>query len=133
MNSPADCFVLRLEETTIGAAIGFAVALVVVPLSTRDTARDARNALLTDLSQLLTTAADRLDGNVVTPAGPDLDQQARALDDRLRRLALVAKPLTWPMVWGNSAPRIRHRLVLYGATVSHARGLAVALRRNPET
>ncbi|WDL97154.1 FUSC family protein [Alicyclobacillus sp. ALC3] len=38
--------VLRLEETAIGAGAGFVVALVVVPLSTRDTIRAARNNLL---------------------------------------------------------------------------------------
>ena len=122
--------VLRLEETAIGAAIGFAVALVVLPLSTRDTVRSARDALLRDLSRLLRAAAVRLDGSPAADDESDLDQLARGLDDRIRQLALVAKPLTRPLVWGNSPPRTRHRLVLYAAAAGHARGLAVALRRH---
>ncbi len=117
-----DLLVLRLEETAIGAAAGFAVALVVVPLSTRDTVRSARNALLTDLAALLDSVAD----------GDDIDRDglARGLDDRLRQLVNVARPLTRPIVFGNSPPRTRHRLVLYAAVVSHARALTVELRRH---
>jgi uncharacterized membrane protein YccC len=124
--------VLRLEETAIGAAIGFAVALVVVPLSTRDTVRTARDNLLGALSELLTAAAERLDGTAPTDPPADLDRLARSLDDRLRQLALVARPLTRPLVWGNSPPRTRHRLTLYAATATHARALTVALRRGAE-
>ncbi|HET6636626.1 MAG TPA: FUSC family protein, partial [Streptomyces sp.] len=127
--------VLRLEETVIGAVIGFAVAMVVVPVSTRDTVRTARDNLLNSLSELLRSVADRLEG--VTPERneddelpPPLDQLARAVDDRVRQLALVAKPLLRPLVWGNSPPRTRHRVALYGATATHARGLTVALRRH---
>jgi uncharacterized membrane protein YccC len=119
--------VLRLEETAIGAAAGFLVAFLVTPLSTRDAARAARDSLLTALADLLNTAADRL----TDTARPDLDALTRALEDRLRQLTMVARPLTRPLVWGNSPPRTRHRLALYAATTTHARGLAVALRRPP--
>jgi uncharacterized membrane protein YccC len=126
--------VLRLEETVVGAVIGFAVAMVVVPVSTRDTVRTARDNLLTSLSALLRAVADRLEG-VPAQRGEDdepppaVDQLARAVDDRVRQLALVAKPLLRPLVWGNSPPRTRHRVALYGATATHTRGLTVALRR----
>lgn len=116
---------LRLEETAIGAVVGIVVALVVAPLSTRDTVRTARDNLLGTLAELLTEAAERLDG---TGPAADLDVLSRSLDDRLRQLALVARPLTRPLLWGNSPPQVRHRLVLYGATTTHARALAVALR-----
>jgi uncharacterized membrane protein YccC len=128
--------VLRLEETVIGAVIGFAVAMVVVPVSTRDTVRTARDNLLTSLSELLRAVADRLEGVAPQRGENDdetprpLDQLARAVDDRVRQLALVAKPLLRPLVWGNSPPRSRHRVALYGATATHARGLTVALRRH---
>jgi uncharacterized membrane protein YccC len=132
--------VLRLEETAIGAGIASLVALLVTPLSTRDTVRSARDNLLHTLAELLTTAADRLDPAAATrtdtgdgtdepeSAGPpDLPGSARAVDDRLRQLALVAKPLTRPLVWGVSPLRTRHRLTLYAATATHARALAVAV------
>jgi hypothetical protein len=125
--------VLRLEETAIGAAIGFGVALVVVPLSTRDTVRTARDNLLTALATLLTAAAQRLSGGGAATPTPGLDLLARSLDDRVRQLALVAKPLTRPLLWGNSPPRTRHRLALYAATATHARSLTVALRQTGRT
>ena len=119
--------VLRLEETAIGAAIGFGVALVVTPLSTRETVRVARNNLLDALTDLLNAATDIL-GSGHPVAAPDLDALSRTLDDRLRQLALVAKPLTRPLLVGNSPRRTRHRLILYGALVTYARELAVGLR-----
>jgi uncharacterized membrane protein YccC len=117
--------VLRLEETALGAAIGFAVALFVTPLSTRDTVRSARDAVLTALAELLRAAADRLD---VPDRVADLDALSRALDDRMRRLALVARPLTRPLLSNALSPRLRHRLVVYAALTTHARALVVATR-----
>jgi uncharacterized membrane protein YccC len=117
--------VLRLEETALGAAIGFAVALFVTPLSTRDTVRSARDAVLTALADLLRAAADRLDA---TDRVADLDALSRALDDRMRRLALVARPLTRPLLSNALSPRLRHRLVVYAALTTHARALTVATR-----
>jgi uncharacterized membrane protein YccC len=123
--------VLRLEETTIGAAVGFLVALVVVPLSTRDTVRNARDELLVALADLLDRLADRLSGGA--PSTVVTDQSVRALDDHVRRLVLAAKPLTRPLVWGNSPPRTRHRLALYTATATQTRRLASAVRRTERT
>ncbi|WP_133851981.1 FUSC family protein [Labedaea rhizosphaerae] len=118
--------VLRLEETAVGALAGFVVALVVLPLSTRDTVRTARDGVLTALAELLDAASQCLAGEC-SPAG--LDARSRGLDDRVRGLALVAKPLTRPLVWRNSPSRTRHRLTLYAALAGHARALTVALRR----
>ena len=117
---------LRLEETAVGAAAGVAVALLIAPLSTRDTVRSARDELLTALGELLEGVASYVEGGRV-----DLDALTRALDDRVRRLQLVARPLTRPLVLGNHSPRTRHRLGLYVAGVSQARALTVALQRRP--
>jgi uncharacterized membrane protein YccC len=68
------------------------------------------------------------DGGDAGTGTHDLDALSRTLDHRLQQLALVAKPLTRPMIWGNSPPRTRHRLSLYAAATTHARALAVALR-----
>lgn len=121
---------LRLEETVIGATIGFLVAIAVVPLSTRDTVASVRKNLFLDLASLLNVAAEKMEGD--DACGVDLDAHSRALDMRVHQLALVAKPLSRPLIWGRSA-RARHRVALHAALTTAARGLAVGLRKgNPE-
>jgi uncharacterized membrane protein YccC len=117
--------VLRLEETAIGAVVGLVVSIVVTPLSTRDTVRAARNGLLVALAELLDAVADQMNGE---PSTASVDALSRTLDDRLRQLALVARPLTRPFLVGNSPPRTRHRLALYAALATHARALAIGAR-----
>jgi uncharacterized membrane protein YccC len=119
--------VLRLEETAVGAAAGIVVALLVTPLSTRDTVRTARDELLGALGDLLTGTAERVEQDT---SRPDLDALARALDDRVRRLALVAQPLAW--LWGAHNQRNRHRLRLYQAVSAQGRALATALHRGAD-
>lgn len=119
----AGLLVLRLEETAIGATVGLVVAIVVTPLSTRDTVRAARNNVLTALAELLGAVAEQT---------PDIDALSRSLDNDVRQLAIVARPLTRPLLWGNSPPRTRRRLALYAALTTHARALAVATRRPAE-
>ncbi|MBB4683403.1 FUSC family protein [Amycolatopsis jiangsuensis] len=121
----AGLLVLRLEETAAGAAVGLLVALVVTPLSTRDTVRQARDNLLGALGELLSAAATRLGR---APGESDFDALARTLDHRLYQLALVARPLTRPVLGGTTSPRLRHRLSLYAALATHGRALAVAMR-----
>ncbi|MGI9155238.1 MAG: FUSC family protein [Marmoricola sp.] len=118
--------VLRLGETAVGAVAGVAVALLISPLSTRDTVRSARDELLVSLADVLDGVASYVGGERV-----DLDSLARALDDRARRLLLVAKPLTRPLVFGNRSPRTRHRISLYLATVAQSRAMTIALQRRP--
>ena len=118
--------VLRLEETAVGAGAGFVVALLVVPLSTRDTVRSARDGVLLGLAELLEGIASYAEGERV-----DLDARTRSLDDRTRGLLLVARPLTRPLVVGNHSPTMRRRLALYTAAVSQARALVVHLQSRP--
>ena len=116
----ASLLALRLEETAIGAAIGIAVALVVLPTSTRDTVNSARSRYYTALGELLHASAARLEaGSAETVTGPaagaggaDLDALIRVVDHRMQQLALVAKPLTRPLLWGNDSRLARHRLTL---------------------
>ncbi|WP_329061187.1 FUSC family protein [Amycolatopsis sp. NBC_01480] len=123
----AGLLVLRLEETAAGAVVGLVVALLVTPLSTRDTVRTARDNLLTALGELLAAAAGRLDRKQSGPAA-DFDALARALDHRFYQLALVARPLKRPILGGTNSPRLRHRISLYAALATHGRALAVAVR-----
>lgn len=122
--------VLRLEETVIGALVGFLVALVVVPLSTSDTILAARNNFLKTAGELLQAAADRIKKN--DENSQNLEELSRTLDDRLRQLSLIAQPVSLPVIRGvwHYSPRIRHRLALYAAITTDARALTVALR-NP--
>jgi MFS family permease len=129
---------LRLEETAIGAAVGILVALFVVPVSTRDTARYARASLLTALSTLLDAAGRRIDPTVEAPEvdaelSTDLDGMARAVENALRQLNVVAAPMTRPMLFDNDPARVRRALRLYAASATHARALAARLRRTPGT
>lgn len=127
--------VLRLEETAIGAGLGFAVALLLMPLSTRDTVRNARREVLQALAKLLDAAADRVDADRADDAAAaggrekpaSLYALSRTLDDRIRRLALVTEPLTRPFLGGGNFAVARHRLNQYVATATSARALIVAL------
>ena len=121
--------VLRLGETVVGALAGVAVAMLFAPLSTRDTVRSARDEMLEAMGELLEAVAQYAE----SPVGrrPQLDGLTRALDDRARRLALVARPLTRPLVLGNSSPRTRQRLLLYIAGVSQCRALTLSLQARP--
>ena len=129
--------VLRLEETALGAAIGVAVGLFVLPTSTRDTVRDARRAFFEAMAALLRATAGRLDRSGGSAAGDgagavtasDTAALTRALEDRMRQLALVARPLTRPLVWGVDPKTVRHRLTLYAAAARHTRALAAAPER----
>ena len=114
--------VLRLEETALGAAIGVAVGLVVLPTSTRDTIKAARQSFFEALAALLRATAARLEGDGSDEGDPAA--LTRALEDRMRQLALVSRPLTRPLVWGVDPKLVRHRLTLYAAAARHTRALA---------
>ncbi|MDX3094932.1 FUSC family protein [Streptomyces sp. ME01-24h] len=114
---------LRLEETTLGAAIGVLVALLILRTDTRDTVEAARGRYFDAVADVLRAlpvsgrdgAATRGGGDAPTPgregvpdpgrhnppepepaatAPPELDALLRALDLRTQQLSLVAAPLT---------------------------------------
>lgn len=125
--------VLRLGETAIGAAIGIAVAVVVLPTGTRDTVDVARQRYFSALAALLRVAAGRFGGHAAgASVTGDLDALTRAVDLRLQQLALVARPLTRsvarPLVRGDNPHTVRHRLVLYAALTRQGRALALEAR-----
>jgi hypothetical protein len=124
----ASLLMLRLEETAIGAAIGIGVALVVLPTSTRDTVNSARTGYFTALGELLRASAKQLEAGGAAGSA-ELDARIRVVDHRLQQLALVARPLTRPLVWGNDPRLVRHRLTLYAAVTRQIRALALGPRR----
>jgi uncharacterized membrane protein YccC len=111
--------VLRLEETALGAGIGIAVGLVVLPTSTRDTLEAAERALLEAVAAVLDETADAWEGATADPSA-----RVRAMEDRMRQLALIARPLTRPLISGADPALMRRRLGLYAAAARHARALA---------
>jgi hypothetical protein len=115
--------VLRLEETLLGGTIGIVVALVVAPLSTRDTARAAEENLLTAVADFLDAAG----------SGGSVDAEARVVENRMHQLTVVYAPLTRPLLPGHSPRGGRHRLDLFAALTTHVRALAAARRRGPLT
>lgn len=120
---------LRLEETAVGAVVGFVVALIFVPLSTRDTIRMARDNLLNTLGELLDAAADKLTD---PGSSANLDELTLKLDDRMRQLSVVVQPLKSVVMRGQNS-RIRHRVALYAAISNDARALTVVLRNPNES
>ena len=114
--------VLRLEETALGAAIGIAVGLVVLPTSTRETMQAAERAFLDAVAAVLEATASTWEGTDPEATAP----LVRTMEDRLRRLALVARPMTRPLISGADPALIRRRLALHAAAARHVRVLAAA-------
>lgn len=112
--------VLRLEETAIGGAIGVAVALLVLPISTQATALAAKRAFLDALATLLRHAAGQL-ANLDDQH--DLVADTRDLDAALQQLLAVIRPLSRSLIFGSGARGVRRRAVLYMACDFFARGL----------
>lgn len=121
---------LRLAETAAGAAVGIAVALVVTPVSTRDTIEVAQRSVVAATADLL----DILREHALDPASVSsdvLDERIIAADNQLRRLVLVGEPLTRYQVWENRPRAIRRRLTLVANVVATARSLSHAVRQLP--
>jgi uncharacterized membrane protein YccC len=134
----ADLIVVRLEETAVGAAIGIAVALLVLPTSTRDTVEIASRRYFSALADLSRAIAARLtsgERSDVAPSAHDLDALTRTLDVRLQQLALVARPLTRlqgrPFILRNDPVLARHRITLYAAVTRQIRRSALAAHDSP--
>ena len=81
---------LRIEETAIGAVIGVAVAILVLPANTRTAVRRDAHAFLTTLSELIETSVATLFGDHA-PMSPT--ETARELDRNLLQFRTTAKPL----------------------------------------
>ncbi|MDP9885889.1 uncharacterized membrane protein YgaE (UPF0421/DUF939 family) [Sinomonas atrocyanea] len=123
-----ELLLLRLEETAAGAAVGIAVALLVTPVSTRDTIKVVQGSVLTAVADLLGTLHDRaLDPASVS--ADTVDERVIAADNQLRRLILVGEPLTRYQIWENRPRAIRRRLTLIASIVATARSLSDAACR----
>ena len=112
---------LRIEETAIGALIGMAAAMLVLPINTRKAIRDDAHTFFITLSDLIeTSVASLFGGEVVTSP----TETARQLDLDLAQFRTTARPLTAGI--GGLAGRrtMRHGLRMLAACDRYARVLA---------
>lgn len=117
-----DVLLLRIEETALGAVIGVAVAILVLPTNIGTTLRNDTREFLTELSELIGTCV----ASILDAAGPadSPTEQARQLDRKLQQVRATAKPLLAGI--GGLAGRrsIQRRLRLFRACDRYARALA---------
>ncbi|MCV7402202.1 FUSC family protein [Mycobacterium fragae] len=120
---------LRIEETAIGAVIGVAVAMLVLPVNTRTTIRNDARTFFTTLSDVIEASVATMFGD--RPAA-SLTETARQLDRDLQQFRNTAKPLTAGL--GGLAGRrsMRHGLRMLTACDRYARVLARSCDRYDE-
>ncbi len=112
---------LRIEETAIGAVIGAAVAILVLPTNTRTAIRNDTRAFLTSLSALIEVSAATMFGEV---ASVSPSEQARELDRTLQQFRLTAKPLLAGVAGLSGRRSILRALRIFAACDRYGRTLA---------
>jgi len=111
---------LRIEETAIGAVIGAAVAILVLPTDTRSAIRDDAHAFLTTLSALIEASVSSLLGK----AEGNPTDLARQLDRNLQQYRVTAKPMMAGVAGLSGRRSIRRGLRMLSACDHYARTLA---------
>jgi len=112
---------LRIEETAIGAVIGIAVAILVLPTHTRATIRKDARTFLTTLSALIDTSISAMfaDDGTASPT-----EQARQLDRDFQQFRVTAKPLLAGVAGISGRRNIQLGLRLFTACDHYGRNLA---------
>jgi uncharacterized membrane protein YccC len=112
---------LRLAETSIGAVIAVAAALLIFPVDTRRAVTTAARGYLASLGDLLGDTAARLSGD---PDAPRLTSSSRALDSATQQLAATARPLRRTTV---RRDRLEHNLGLFTYIANITRNLVATV------
>ncbi|OBG28986.1 FUSC family protein [Mycobacterium sp. 852002-51057_SCH5723018] len=112
---------LRIEETAIGAVIGVAVAILVLPTNTRTTIQRDTRTFLTTLSELIEISTATMFGGDETGSPTE---QARQLDRALQQFRVSAKPLLAGVAGLASRRSIRRGLRIFSACDRYGRSLA---------
>lgn len=112
---------LRIEETALGALIGVAVAIVVLPTHTRGAIRDEARTFLASLAALIEVSTATMFGEdeSVSPS-----EQARQLDRDLQQFRVTAKPLLAGVAGLAGRRSIRRALRIFAACDRYGRSLA---------
>jgi uncharacterized membrane protein YgaE (UPF0421/DUF939 family) len=112
---------LRIEETAVGAFIGIAAAMLVLPINTRAKVRADAHTFFLTLSDLIETSIASLFGD---DPGANPTETARQLDRDLAQFRITAKPFT-AGVGGLAGRRtMRHGVRMLAACDRYARVLA---------
>jgi uncharacterized membrane protein YccC len=111
----------RLEETAVGAVIGIAVALFILPTHTSTIVRDGISTFLDQLSKLVDHASAHLLGET---SNGDLIAQARELDQNLSQLLTSAKPLTQGFAGSGLRSSVQHTMLQLRGCEYYARRFA---------
>jgi len=112
---------LRIEETAVGAVIGIAAAMLVLPVNTRARIRnDAHTFFLTLADLVQASVASLIGGESLT----SLTETARQLDRDLDQFRTTAKPLSAGIAGMAGRRTMRHGLRMLTACDRYARILA---------
>jgi uncharacterized membrane protein YccC len=112
---------LRIEETAVGAVIGIAAAVLVLPINTRAKIRGDAHTFFLTLSDLVEASVTSLLG---TPAPASLTETARQLDRDLAQFRITAKPMSAGVAGLAGRRTMRHGLRMLTASDRYARILA---------
>lgn len=112
---------LRIEETAVGAVIGVAVAILVLPTNIRTTIRNDTRAFLMSLCTLIQTSVTTMfeDDETMSPT-----EQARQLDRDMQKFRETAKPLLAGVAGFTGRRSIQKSLRLFTACDRYGRNLA---------
>lgn len=120
---------LRIEETALGAVIGVAAAILVLPTNTRTAIRHDAREYLTALATLVDTSAARMCGR---DGGTSPTEQARELDRALQQFRITAKPLLAGVAGFSGRRNIRRGLRLFTACDRYGRTLALSSEQHED-
>jgi uncharacterized membrane protein YccC len=112
---------LRIEETAVGAVIGIAAAVLVLPINTRAKIRGDAHTFFLTLSDLVEASVTSLLG---TPAPARLTETARQLGRDLQQVRITARPMTAGVAGLAGRRTMRHGLRMLAASDRYARMLA---------
>ena len=121
---------LRIEETAVGAVIGIASAVLVLPINTRAKIRGDAHTFFLTLADLVEASVASLLG---TPAPARLTETARQLDRDLAQFRITAKPMSAGVAGLAGRRTMRHSQRMLTACDRYARMLARSSELHIET
>ena len=112
---------LRIEETVVGAVIGMAAAILVLPIDIRVKIRDAAHTFFLTLSDVIAASVASLLGG---ESEARLTETARQLDRDLAQFRIVARPMSGGIANIAGRRSMRHGMRMLTACDRYARILA---------
>jgi uncharacterized membrane protein YccC len=121
---------LRIEETAVGAVIGIAAAVLVLPINTRAKIRGDAHTFFLTLADLIEASVASLLG---TPAPARLTETARQLGRDLAQFRITAKPMSAGVAGLAGRRTMRHTQRMLTACDRYGRMLARSSEIHIET